>query len=72
MPGVVVFEVHQSQLCRPQYEKGQKVRVSKTGIQRNPSPTAVVKSVKSYGHTFEYDLAVDLEDVAQDNIVVVK
>ena len=60
-----VFEVHESQLHRAQYEEGQKVRVSKYGLQRS----AVVKAVRHRNHAFEYDLAVDFEAVKASDIV---
>lgn len=67
----VAFEVHESQLCRPRYEKGQHVCVVGIGLNRSKSsPGAVIKSVRWYGHTFKYDLTVDLEDVGQGEIVV--
>ena len=68
-PESLVFEVHESQLYNAQYKEGEKVRVSRIGLQSRLFLKAVVKAVRHHNHAVEYDLAVDLEAVKASEIV---
>lgn len=64
-----VVEVHESQLYRAEHNVGNNVRVSRIGLESKLFYNAIVKAVKAQGHTFTYDLTVDLDDVKATNIV---